>query len=117
MTSSRHPCALQLDVLDGVLKVVTSPDGQASETQPQKGDDSLGSANLVEQLDIEEAEQSKLPRYLERFQVICSRIEPFPASATHKGIKSSHRELQLYCLPQAMAFQETSGIFMISRSR
>lgn len=60
-------------MLDGVLKVVTSPDGQASETQPQESEDSLGSANLVEQLDIEEPEQSKLPQYLERFQVILSQ--------------------------------------------
>lgn len=60
-------------MLDGVLKVVTSPDGQTSEAQPQEGEDGLGSANLVEQLDTEEPEQSKLPQYLERFQVICSR--------------------------------------------
>lgn len=56
-------------MLDGVLKVVMSPDGQASETQPQEGEDGLGSANLVEQLDTEEPEQSRLPQYLERFQV------------------------------------------------
>lgn len=46
-----------------------SPDGQTSETQPQEGEDGLGSANLVEQLDTEEPEQSRLPQYLERFQV------------------------------------------------
>lgn len=68
-------CREALDVLDGVLKVVMSPDGHASETQPQKGDDSLGSANLVEQLDTEEAEQSKLPRYLERFQASRSKLQ------------------------------------------
>ncbi|XP_006517665.1 small ribosomal subunit protein mS27 isoform X1 [Mus musculus] len=64
-----------LDVLDGVLKVVTSPDVQTSEAQPQEGEDGLGSANLVEQLDTEEPEQSKLPRYLERFQASRSKLQ------------------------------------------
>lgn len=73
-------CAPQLSVLDAVLKEVmspadqvTSPADQASETQPQEGEGSLGSANLVEQLDTEEPEHSKLPQYLERFKVIQSR--------------------------------------------
>ncbi|XP_038958469.1 small ribosomal subunit protein mS27 isoform X2 [Rattus norvegicus] len=68
-------CREVLDVLDGVLKVVMSPDGQASETQPQEGEDSLGSANLVEQLDTEEPEQSRLPQYLERFQASRSKLQ------------------------------------------
>lgn len=60
-------------MLDGVLTVLTSPADQASEEpQPQDAEGSLGSANLVEQLDIEEPEHSKLPRYLERFKVIQS---------------------------------------------
>lgn len=53
--------------------MVSSPVDQASETQPQEGEGSLGSADLVEQLDIEEPEHSKLPRYLERFKVIESK--------------------------------------------
>lgn len=68
-------CREVLDVLDGVLKVVMSPDGQASETQPQEGEDGLGSANLVEQLDTEEPEQCRLPRYLERFQASRSKLQ------------------------------------------
>lgn len=61
-------------MLDGVLKVVTSPaDQPQEETQPQEGEGSLGSADLVEQLDIEEPEHSKLPQYLERFKVIQNR--------------------------------------------
>ncbi|XP_055454368.1 28S ribosomal protein S27, mitochondrial isoform X1 [Psammomys obesus] len=68
-------CREALNVLDGVLKVVTSPAGQASETQPQEEEGGLGSANLVEQLDIEEPEQSKLPQYLERFKVSQSKLQ------------------------------------------
>lgn len=54
--------------------MVTSPaDQPQEETQPQEGEGSLGSADVVEQLDIEEPEHSKLPQYLERFKVIESR--------------------------------------------
>lgn len=61
--------------------MVSSPVDQASETQPQEGEGSLGSADLVEQLDIEEPEHSKLPRYLERFKVIESRNCASPSRA------------------------------------
>lgn len=65
--------APQLHVLDAVLKALTSADG-VSEEQSQKDEDIQEWEKLVEQLDIEETEQSKLPQYLERFQVNHSRM-------------------------------------------
>ncbi|XP_004586316.2 small ribosomal subunit protein mS27 isoform X1 [Ochotona princeps] len=63
-----------LEVLDTVLKAVTSPAAEAAEEQPQESDDKLGPVHLVEHMDIEETEQSKLPQYLEQFKALQSKL-------------------------------------------
>lgn len=59
----------QLDVLDRTMMTLTAPAAETSEEQPQERAPSQGPGAWTEQLDIEETEQSKLPQYLERFQV------------------------------------------------
>ncbi|XP_004480294.1 small ribosomal subunit protein mS27 [Dasypus novemcinctus] len=68
-------CQEALDVLDRVLQALTSPASESSEEQSQKGKDNQDSEEWVEQLDIEEEEQSKLPHYLERFKTLHSKLQ------------------------------------------
>ncbi|KAM5264511.1 small ribosomal subunit protein mS27 [Ctenodactylus gundi] len=68
-------CVEAVDVLDGVLRALTSPASGASGEQPPAGGDNPGSDNVMEQLDIEEPEEAKLPRYLERFKACQSQLQ------------------------------------------
>ncbi|XP_004999805.1 small ribosomal subunit protein mS27 isoform X2 [Cavia porcellus] len=68
-------CREALNVLDRVLTVLTSPAEGASEKPPLESGDGQASDNVVEQLDIEEPEESKLPQYLERFKICQSKLQ------------------------------------------
>ncbi|XP_075397270.1 small ribosomal subunit protein mS27 [Tenrec ecaudatus] len=68
-------CREALDVLDVVLKVLTSPAEGPPEEQSQGGEGPQGADNLQEHLDIEETEQSRLPQYLAQFKALHAKLQ------------------------------------------
>lgn len=88
-------------MLGRALQALTAPALGASEKQPQGEEDSQGPEELLEQLDVEETEQAKLPRYLERFQVSCSRTGALSAvTDVLPALAADKRSLHALVVPQ-----------------